>query len=307
MADYLGIKEDRRMRRLSVEDFEIIEEVLEELTPAAVEDVIGRFAEIRTFGRNDQIMFTVRNNGGARVMRAIVPGARAGIYQARRLDNKHLSITSQVETVGYALSLEDILTGRVTVREYVELVTRGFVEIVYQRTIAALRTAANDAPAANRDSANDIDALTTAVDKITRVIRAYGTPTIFAFESVAGELSNTLGGAFPANAYVGQDAQEIRDYGHVTKYKGTDVVVLPNFLTDNSNSNWIFREDQLFILPANEKPIKVAFAGNLHIQEVNIPSGGVEYHAHREMGVAVLANQAIGCVTVSNNDFNTGW
>lgn len=300
---YLNISE-RGLRRLSEADFAIIEEVLEEITPQAVEDIIGRFAEVRTFGRNEQIMFTVRNTGGARVMRAIVPGARAGIYQARRLDNKHLSIDSQVETVGYALSLEDLLTGRVTVRDYVQLVTRGFVEVIYQRMISALRTAAATAPAANRvePSDLDIDVLAPALDGVLRIVSAYGTPVIFAFDSVASELVTPLGQNFPANAYSGADVADIREFGHVTIYKGREVVVLPNFLTDNSNANWLFKEDEIFVLPANDKPIKVGFHGNLWVQEVAIPSGGAEWHAHREIGVAVLSNNAIGSVKIEDGE-----
>lgn len=309
LRDLLGVEEERDMRRLSPQDFAIIEQVLEETTPAMVEDIIGQFAEVQTFGRNEQVVFSIKNVGAKRIMQAIVPGARAGIYKARRLDNKQLQVTTEVQTIGYALSLEDLLTGRVTIKDYVDIVSRGFVESVYQRMIKALRTAAATAPAANRveTATSAIDELAPALDKVLRVVAAYGTPTIFAFESVASEISNFLGGAFPANAYVTADGQEIREYGHVTKYKGRNVVVLPNFLTDNSNSAWVFSEDEMFILPANEKPIKVAFHGNLHIQEVAIPSGGVEFHAHREIGVAVISNNALGSIKVKDNTAGGAW
>lgn len=309
LREYFDYSE-RRMRRLSAADFELIEEVIEELTPQSVEDVIGQFADVRTFGRNEQVIFTVRNTGRDRVMRAIVPGARAGIYEARRLDNKHLHMNTQVETVGYALSLEDLMTGRVTIQEYVEIVTQGFVEVVYQRMIAALRQGALDAPAANRaEVAQDQpEALVAGMDKVIRVVSAYGTPTIFAFNSTASLINNHLPvNGFPTNAYSGLDGADMREYGYVTKYKGVSVVVLPNFLTDNSNANWLFKEDEMFIMPANEKPVKVAFAGDLWVQEVAIPSGGVEFHAHREMGVGIIANNAIGSVKVTGLDSIGSW
>lgn len=303
LADHYGVS-DRSFRRLSAADFELIEEVIEELTPKSVEDVIGQFAEVRTFARDEQVVFTVRNSGKQRVMRAIVPGARAGIYEARRLDNKHLHMLTNVETVGYALSLEDLITGRVTIQDYVEIVTQGFVEVVYQRMIAALRQGALEAPAANRVEVDGSEeALVKGLDGVIRIVSAYGTPTIFAFQSAATMINNYLSfSGFPANAYSGLDAADIREYGYVTKYKGVSVVVLPNFLTDNSNTSWLFKEDEMFIMPANEKPIKVAFAGDLWVQEVPIPSGGVEFHAHREMGVAVIANNAIGSVRVTDEE-----
>ena len=292
LKEYLGVSE-RGMRRLRAEDFEIIEEVIEELTPKAVEDIIGQFAEVRTFGRQEQVMFNIKQVGGARVMRAIVPGARAGIYKARRIDQSHMQMDTQVETVGYALSLEDLLTGRVTIQDYVGLVTQGFVEVIYQRMIQALRTGA--AAASGKVKAESIEnetaAIGTALDGVLRYVSAYGTPTIFAFETAASQIAN-----LPATQGFITDQNDIRDYGYVTKYKGRSVVVLPNFLTDNSNEKWVFEEDMIFVLPANEKPVKVAFAGDLHVQEVAIPSGGVEFHAHREVGVGVLLANAIGSI-----------
>ena len=298
LKEYLGVSE-RGMRRLRAEDFEIIEEVIEELTPKAVEDIIGQFAEVRTFGRQEQVMFNIKQVGGARVMRAIVPGARAGIYKARRIDQSHMQMDTQVETVGYALSLEDLLTGRVTIQDYVSLVTQGFVEVIYQRMIEALRAGALTANGEAKAGALDdnVASLGAALDSVIRVVAAYGTPTIFAFETAASLISNQPG----TTGFI-TDQNDIRDYGYVTKYKGRSVVVLPNFLTDNSNSKWVFDEETIFVLPANEKPIKVAFAGDLHVQEVAIPSGGVEFHAHREVGVGVLMANAIGSITLHKGD-----
>lgn len=302
LADYLNIGE-RGMRRLTAADFAIVEEVIEELTPKAVEDIVGQFADVQTFDRSEQVVFNIRNHGKARVMRAIVPGARAGIYKARRLDNSQLHMVTQVETVGYALSLEDLLTGRVTIQDYVTIITQGFVEVIYQRIIGALRTGAATAPKANKAKVDGAATLSAGLDQVVRVVGAYGTPTIFAFEGAAAQIANTPGaGLFPANAYAGQDMNDIRDYGYVTKYKGRSVVVLPNFLTDNSNAEWLFNEDLIYVLPANEKPVKVAFAGQLYVQENQIPSGGLEFHAHREMGVALLANNSIGSVALTDID-----
>lgn len=300
LKEYLDVSE-RGMRRLRAEDFDIIEEVIEELTPAAVEDIVGQFAEIRTFGRNEQVMFNIKHVGKARVMKAIVPGARAGIYKARRLDQGHLQMDTQVETVGYALSLEDLLTGRVTIQDYVQLVTQGFVEVIYQRMIQALKAGSMAAPANNKAGAVEYEdkAISKALDSVVRIVSAYGTPTIFAFETTASQIANVSG----TTGFI-TDQNDIRDYGYVTKYKGRNVVVLPNFLTDNSNSKWVFDEEVIYVLPANEKPIKVAFAGDLHVQEVAIPSGGVEFHAHREVGVGVLMAQAIGTVRLHTDGKN---
>lgn len=297
--------EGRNLRHLNASDFQIIEEILDEVTPIQVEDIIGRFAEVRTFGYNDQVLFAVKNVGGTRVMQAVVPGARAGIYRARRLDNRHLEVTTHTETVAYKLSFEDLVTGRVTLGDFVALVTRGFVEIVYQRMITALRTAAALAPEANRYETHGATIELKALDRVLRTIGAYGRPTIFTFQSLAAELGNVATDNMMtyAPSRATQDLADIRNLGYVTTYKGTDVVVLPNFLVDNTNERWVFNEDQMFILPADEKPIKVAFHGGLYVQPGEFNHGGQEWNAHRTMGVAVLSNNAIGSFTVSDWEF----
>lgn len=294
--------EGRSLRHLNPSDFAIIEEVITEITPLAVEDVIGRFAEVRTFGRNEQVLFTIKGIGGARVMRAIVPSAIGGIYESRRLDNKHMELDTHVEGVAYKLGFEDLITGRVTVADYAALVVQGFVEVVYQKMIGALRAAAAAAPAANRSESAGAAVELKALDDVIRVIAAYGTPTIFGFESALGELGNVATDSLKSYApsRSTQDLNDIRDFGRVMKYRGRDVVSLPNFLTDNSNSKWVFDESEMFVLPANEKPIKVAFQGEAFIIPNNAPQGGIEFNTHRIMGVGVLFNNAIGSYKIKD-------
>lgn len=310
LSQYLGVDgNERSLRRLSGSDFEIIEEVIEELTPTAVEDIVGQFAEVKTFGRNDQVMFTIKNVGGNRVMQGIVPGQRAGIYKVRRLDNRNLDIVTRVETVGYALSLEDLITGRVTLADYVKYITQGFVEIVYRNIITALRAGAKTAPTANRAEIAGAAIDLKQLDEVIRVVAAYGTPTIFGFESLLGELGNVTNANLMSYSpgRSAEDLKDIRDYGRVMKYRGRTIVLLPNFLTDNTNTKWAFDESELFILPTNEKPVKVAFHGDLYVVENSIPSGGVEFFAHRSLGVAILAANAIGSVKVKEWAHSSGY
>jgi len=79
--------------------FAIIEEVLDETVPQAVEDRTGAFAEVRTFGRSDQVKFDVNT----------------AYASSRRLKTKALK---KVYTVGYLMTLEELLTGTRTLLNY---------------------------------------------------------------------------------------------------------------------------------------------------------------------------------------------
>lgn len=280
--------------------FAIIEEVINEVVPQQLTNVIGDFAEIRTFAYTDQPIFTIKDLGGARIRRAIVQGARAGVYKSHRLDNRNMEVTSRVETIGVTLSLEDFLTGRVTLADYMKQVTQGFEEIVYKNVIVALRQGANEAPLANKAVSAGSDLDLAGLDKVIRIVGAYGTPRLFAFESLANEISNasTLNSnGVEITGTSRQDWDDIRDYGRVMRYKGRVVTIIPNFLTDTQNTGWLFKENQLFVLPVNEKPVKVAFHGDTIMTSFSNPVGGQEWNMSRGIGVGVLANNYIGSLT----------
>ena len=110
------------------------------------------------------------------------------------------------------------------------------------------------------------------------------------FRSVVAKINNGAGWDNVPNISA-KDADEIRSKGFVTVYHGVPVVELPNYLIDETNSEFVFNEGDLFILPVNAKPVKVAMKGDLTIIETPHASGSVEQNAHRLMGVGLyLAN-----------------
>lgn len=282
----------REAKRLGPQVFALIDEVVEEVLPAMLEEKIGAFAEVKTFGRDDLVKFTIRGMGKNRVARGIVAGARGGLYRARRLDDKDLMLPVSVKTVAYQITLEELLSGRRTIAELVEAITRGYTEIVYIEVIKALRAAVTNAPAANVVDGNTFS--DASFKDIIRVVSAYGRPVIMGFRSQLEKLSNIsqVGGSNPNVPTA--DLDELRTRGIIGLYFGTPIVELPNYFMDESNDQWVFSEEDLFVLPVDEKPVKVAFKGELYTTEVAQPHGGVEYHAHRIMGVGVLFYNHIG-------------
>ena len=272
----------REIRAHQAEVFALVEEVIEEMLPKAVEDIMGGYAEIKTFARDAEPIFEVKKVGKARARMSITEGARGGVYKARRLDNKGVTVEVKTETVGAYVTLEEILLGKVSLADLMANIRDGFVERIYIKTVQALRTAKTLAPAANIKTGNGFAA--TDIDALVRIAAAYGSPVIMGFRSVIAKITND------ANWDI-QDKADIRSKGFVTMYKGTPVVELPNYLIDEANAEFVFNEGDLFILPTESKPVKVAMKGDLHIEETKHPSGSVEQNAHRLIGVGLcLAN-----------------
>ena len=280
----------RDIRAKQAEVFAVIEEAIEELLPKALDDVVGGFVETKTFARDAEPVFQIAKVGKSRARMSITEGARGGVYRARRLDNKSFQVDVKVETVGAYITLEEILLGKVSLAELMSNIANGFVERIYIKAVEALRTAKTLAPAANKVSVSSAEFQEASMDKLVRIASAYGTPVIMGFRSAITKINNGAGWSQTPNIS-GKDADDIRNRGFVNMYKGVPVVELPNYLVDESNAEFVFNEGDIFVLPTEARPIKVAMKGELHIEEVKHPSGSYEQSAHRLMGVGLyLAN-----------------
>lgn len=288
LLEFYGLNENssyREVKRATKGDFSIIEEVIDELLPAELENIMGQWAEIKSFARDEEVKFNIPNLGKKRALLSIVPGARGGLYKARRLDGKSMTMSTKVYTAAVYVTLEDILLNRVTLGELMDNILKGITYQVYVEVVNALRTIYTLAPAANKHSAAGL--VSSAFDNIVRVVSAYGTPTIVCFESFANKFSNAEGTTNPNVSAA--DLDDIRNYGRVQIYKGRPIVVVPNFITnENTNATWAFSEADCFILPAGYKPVRVGMQGEGYIAPVQIPSGGEEEHYHKIMGVGLM-------------------
>ena len=295
---YIGVEDGnlsaRELREYRNTIFDIIEEVIDRVVPEKMTNILGQYADDRSFARDDQVKFKIEGLGAGRIKAAIVPGARGGIYRARRLDNGDLYINTHVETIGYMITLEELLTGSRNIADVVAVITEGLAEKVWIEVIQALRAAYASVPAANKATATGDTIDLNGVDKVVRTIGAYGKPVILGFSALVDQINNKVGFSGATPNLPGADLEEIRRQGYVGLYKGTPVIKLPNYLVDESNTQWVFKEGDLFILPSAGKPIKVAFQGEAFTAEVPQPHGGFEWHLHKMMGVAIAFYNAIG-------------
>ena len=290
LLEYYGLSKDsslREVKRATRGDFSIIEEVIDEVLPKELENIMGQWAEIKRFGRDEEVKFDLPKLGQRRALLSVVPGARGGLYKARRLDGKSMTMSTKVYTAAVYVTLEDILLGRVTLGELMDNILKGFTFKIYVEVVNALRAIYTLAPAANVHSADSLEV--NAFDNIVRIVSQYGNPVIMCFESFANKFMNNLNvDAYNPNLPTA-DLDDIRNYGRVQMYKGRPIVIIPNFITNElTNDEWAFSEADCFILPAGYKPVRIGMQGDGHIETVKIPSGGEEEHYHQIMGVGLM-------------------
>ena len=296
LIEFYGLKDlsSREIKANKGHVMALIEEVIDELLPEKLTSRIAEFAEVKQYARDAEVVFQIKGLGKRRAFLTIQKGQRGGVYKAARLDDMQMALPTWTETVGVFITLEEILLGKYSLQELMSNILDGFVERLYVQVIEALQAAATAVPAANTATAAGVDK--DELDKILRVISAYGTPTIMGFHSVVSKINNVTLAIGSASPNVPQsDLDEIKNKGFIGLYKGVNVIKLPNYIINEvTNAEWMLSESQLFILPAGLKPVKVALKGDLTIKEVPHPTGSEEWNAHKMIGVGLLLKNNIG-------------
>lgn len=304
ICEYFGINENsttRDIRAIAPAAFALIEEVVDEMLPARLTNVLGAFAEVKQFARDAEVIFKLNKLGKARARLSITKGARGGIYRAARLDSANFQVPTEVYTVAVFVTLEDILLGTYTLGELWTNILEGFEEIVYKQTINAL-THANAAVShgSNRKTVGTAGlTLNAALDDAIARVKQYGTPIVMGFNSQLAKLQNNIATTYVPNV-AQQDLDDVRNIGHITLYKGTRIVEIPNYLVDETTtSGWILDDQYIYVIPTDAKPVKVALKGELHIEQNPQATGSEKWEAHKLMGVGVAMNHnyfVIDCV-----------
>jgi len=291
----LGLTAESSGREIRAKEdaaFALIEEAVDEILPAKLQNVLGEYAEVRSFPRDAEVVFNIDKIGKNRAKLTISKGARGGIYRAARLDSKYFGVSTHVETVAVYVTLEELILGTVSLGELFSNILEGFEEIVYKEIFEAL---ASGTPVAGYGRIGDStprssvtpSGLGAALDAVLPIVKQYGMPTIFGSAFALSELAND-GDAYHPEL---EDSRDRRQYGVIRLYKGVRVVELPNYLVDNSNEAWFFDTKYVFVMPSGVKPVKVALKGDLTIVKNVQATGSEKWEAHKLIGVGVaMAN-----------------
>ena len=305
-----GISENPTARELRAKEntvFALIEEAVDEILPAKLQNLLGEFAEVRTFARDAEVVFNIEKIGKNRAKLTISKGARGGIYRAARLDSKYFSPATTIQTVSVYVTLEELILGTMSLAELYANILEGFQEIVYKETFNALATAV---PAAgyNRIDGGDASNVSTtkaslaaSIDAVLPYVKQYGTPTIFGSYAAVSSIHNPLANTTYAGGYPNsEDSMDMRKYGFVQVYKGVRIVELPNYLVDNGNDEWFYDPSYVFVIPSGIKPVKIALKGELQMIRNTQAVGSEKWEAHKLIGVGLAMANNFAVIKVTD-------
>lgn len=290
----------RDFRAVEDKAFALIEESIDQILPAKLASVLGEFSEVRQFARDAEVVFNIEKIGKNRAKLTIAKGARGGIYRVAKLDKKYFSPETSVQTVAVYVTLEEIILGTVSLGELYTNILEGFEEIIYKEVFNALAAGQSTAGAgynAKTISTNKAT-LGSAIDSVLPIVKAYGIPTIFGSYAALSNIYNPLAST---SGYPNiEDSSDVRRYGFVQVYKGVRCVELPNYLVDNSNTEWFYADDKVFVIPSGTQPVKVALKGDLTLIRNTQAVGSEKWEAHKMVGVGIAMANNYAVITVSD-------
>ena len=268
--------------------FSIIEQVIDNVLPRKVSDIYSDFAEIKVVGQGDKPLFRRKVNNRLRAKQFVTRVGLAGRYEVWKMAAGE-SFEVPTSAIGTAIQIgfEEFLDGRVDWNEMLNIVLEGMDDLIAFEIEASLKAAVSQLPANNVVAKAGFDEV--AFDTLIGIAEAYGTVTIYCFNEFASKM-------LPIEAWRYSDnmKEQLWTSGHLQSYKGRKVVILPNSVTDETNSEKALDPSYCWIIPngADSKPVKVVIEGDTCIKEVDSNDDwSRELHMYKKIGVvAMLAN-----------------
>ena len=286
-GDYRSFRENKNTI------FSLIEQTIDEVLPAKVLQQYEQFADISTVAQGDKVVFVRRITEASR-MRAkqfVTQVGLAGRYETFMLDGERLEVKTSAIGSAARIGFEEFLDGRIQFSELTDVIIEAMDEYIYREIAKALATAVEELPAPNKVTASTFDAA--SMDRLLAIADAYaGAPaTIYCTYEFAATM-------LPAEAWASSDMKDtIWGEGYLPRYKGHNIVLLPQSMEDATNAKKVIDPSNAYIINSGvEKPVKIAFEGQTAVREVSDNDDwSRDMQTYKKFGVAILTNPSI-CV-----------
>lgn len=286
-GDYRSFRENKNTI------FSLIEQTIDEVLPAKVLQQYEQFADISTVAQGDKVVFVRRITEASR-MRAkqfVTQVGLAGRYETFMLDGERLEVKTSAIGSAARIGFEEFLDGRIQFSELTDVIIEAMDEYIYREIAKALATAVEELPAPNKVTASSFDSA--SMDRLLAIADAYaGAPaTIYCTYEFAATM-------LPAESWASSDMKNtIWGEGYLPRYKGHNIVLLPQSMEDATNAKKVIDPSNAYIINSGvEKPVKIAFEGQTAVREVSDNDDwSRDMQTYKKFGVAILTNPSI-CV-----------
>lgn len=291
-AEFKALAPDFRQYKINQNTiFALIEQTIDEVLPQNVMEQYSQFAEIKTFAQGDKPIFTekITTASRRRAQRFIGKVGLAGLYEVFKLDGRSYEVTTDAIGGAAQIGFEEFLDGRVDFAEVLNITMEGIDRCIYQEIEAQMIGAISNIQPTNFETDNSF--VEAKMDHLLSIADSYGQSAIYCTFEFAATM-------WPSDARMSEAMKDQRwtETGYVTRYKGHDVVVLPQSYDDETNTTKTINPGYAYIIPVgSQKPVKIAFEGGTIADEYTNYDRSREIHVYRKIGVRAIFSNAI-CV-----------
>lgn len=266
--------------------FRLIEETIDEVLPAKVEQQYMDFADVRVLAQGDKAIFRKRITEASRKRAKgfVTKVGLAGRYETFMLDGTEIEV--QMSAIGAAcrIGFEEFLDGRIQFSELTDVILEGMDEYIYKEIAKALESAVASLPTPNKAEVAGFDEAT--MDELLAIADSYGHASIYCTQEFAAKM-------VPAEGWVSSDMKNtLWDRGYLANYKGHQVIILPQSMVDETNMEKVIDPAQAYIIPVGtDKPVKLAFEGPTCVRETSENDDwSTDLQTYKKFGIATFLN-----------------
>ena len=293
-------------RRNKYDLFEILEQSLDEKLPQNISSLLGPFADIMFVPNNTMVSFNIKT-GKSRAKKFVTRATASGQYKTFRLDRRQVTLTPHTYGVGAVIDFNRYLGGLEDIMDAYDVMLEGLTRVVYEEIQAALIASWNDAgrPAANKVYLSSFDI--SAMQNACLSVAPYGSPVIYCSPEFAISMSNAI--TYNNTTKIDdEDAREVRETGHIGKFRGTPIVVLPQSYDDESNTKKTINPRFAYIIPSGgEAVVKVAFEGDTQIKETAGVDNSEIIQGYRKLAVGIVSTPNYWTIVYNAGIAAGGW
>lgn len=268
--------------------FRLIQETITPIINDRLEEVMGRFAEVRNVAFGDSIVFDVENPELFEVA-TIADGT--GNLRRQRIDNGRLEVTMGTFGVSIYEEFYRFLSGRINWGQLVDKVVKSYERKIAEAVNEALYGSYSSIDAELKYSGTyDEEEL---VEILQKVEALYGSAMVVGTKAALAKLQPS---------YVGDaDKAAYNALGYIGTFRGYDTVALVQSFKAQTYEFNLSNSDLLILPSTSEKFIKIVTEGTAIVLDHQNTQGdlSIEHTFIQKAGVAVGLTEKFGIVRFS--------
>ena len=266
--------------------FRLIEETIDEVLPAKVEEMYMQFAEVKTIAQGDKAVFRRRVTEASRKRAKgfVTRVGLAGRYETFMLDGETIEVQTGAIGAAARIGFEEFLDGRWQLSDFTDIILEGMNEYIYKEIAKALASTVDSLPTVNKATYAGFDEAT--MDELLAIADAYGHSAIYCTSEFAATMK-------PAEGWASSDVKDkLWNDGYLTDYKGHAVIILPQSMEDVTNTTKVVDPAWAYIMPTGtDKPVKLVFEGQTAVREIeDNDDWSRDLQTYKKFGIATFTN-----------------